>query len=424
MGVYVNQAGYLLKGEKRAVLTSPSGRFFLEDDEGKEVYRGEIREFGFDRSSGDRVGTADFSEFEVPGVYRVCAEGDAENGSAPEKSLCFPIGGNVYDRLLHDLMKAYYFLRCGCELKPEYAGEYVHAACHTGYASEWENPSVKVEVSGGWHDAGDYGRYITPGACALAHLLYAYKMFPKTMKELRLQIPESGSGTPDVLSECRVELEWFLKMQKSDGGVYHKASTARHAVFVMPEEDREPLYVLPVSSMATADLAAVCALASAIYRPYDGAFADKLAQAAEKSYQWLKENPEFLGFRNPPGCGTGEYGERDDLSNRFWAAAELYALTGEERYHRDLEKALEQPFPLAALGYGDVGGFGLLAYLLSGQKQKEELRERFLEAFVQEAAQRVRVSEACGYGVSMMEWEYFWGSNMGRHEARHDLCHR
>ncbi len=413
MGVYVNQAGYLLKGEKRAVLTSPSGRFFLEDEEGKEVYRGEVREFGFDRSSGDQVGTADFSEFETPGVYRVCAEGDAENGGVSEKSLCFPVGGNVYDKLLHDLMKAYYFLRCGCELKPEYAGEYVHAACHTGYASEWENPSVKVEVSGGWHDAGDYGRYITAGACALAHLLYAYKMFPKTMKELQLQIPESGSGVPDVLSECRVELEWFLKMQKSDGGVYHKATTARHAAFVMPEEDREPLYVLPVSSMATADLAAVCALASTIYRPYDGAFADRLAQAAEKSYQWLKENPEFLGFRNPPGCGTGEYGERDDLSNRFWAAAELYALTGEERYHRDLEKALEQSFPLTALGYGEVGGFGLLAYLLSGRKQKEELRERFLEAFVKEAAQRVRVSESCGYGVSMMEWEYFWGSNMG-----------
>ena len=53
MGVYVNQAGYLLKGEKRAVLTSPSGRFFLEDEEGKEVYRGEVREFGFDRSSGE-----------------------------------------------------------------------------------------------------------------------------------------------------------------------------------------------------------------------------------------------------------------------------------------------------------------------------------------------------------------------------------
>ena len=302
---------------------------------------------------------------------------------------------------------------CGMELTEEYAGPYVHKACHTGKAQLWEDPATELEATGGWHDAGDYGRYITAGACALAHLLYAYRMYPES-SEKSVNIPESGNGVPDVLNECRYELEWFLKMQRADGGVYHKLTTAHHAPFVMPEEDVAQLYVLPVSSMATADFAAVCALAAGIYCDFDKEFSGRLGKAAKKAYQWLKANPEFLGFRNPEGCGTGEYGEWSDFSNRFWAAAELYSLTGEKKYHEDLEGLFsEGKFPLMALGYAEVGGFGVLAYLLSKQGKSWDLMSRFFGEIVKNAAQRVRISEECGYGVSMLEWEYGWGSNMG-----------
>lgn len=409
MNIFVNQAGYLLQGEKRAAMPFECRDFWLEDAEGKICFRGQTKEFGFDRSSGDQVWEADFSEFCEEGTYRVCAEKEGEK----EISACFQIGDGAYDKLMYDLMKAYYFMRCGTKLEAKYAGKFVHNACHLGLAKEWVNHDKELEVCGGWHDAGDYGRYITAGACALSHLLYAYKMFPETFGALELNIPESGNGVPDVLNECRYELEWFLKLQREDGGVYHKATTARHAAFVMPEEDLEQLYALPVSSMATADFAAICAMAAEIYLPFDEVFAEKLEAAAKKSYNWLKANPEFLGFKNPEGCGTGEYGEGNDDSNRFWAAAELYSLTGEKKYHEDMVKALEKPFPKAALGYGEVGGFGLLSYLLTGQETDQELTERFLEIFVQETAQRVLVAESCGYGVSMMEFEYFWGSNMG-----------
>lgn len=409
MAIHVNQVGYFKKGEKRAVLTFQAEKYWLEDELGNAVWEGTVREYGPDISSGDHVYVADFSDFQKEGTYRVCA--DSAEGKVVSPG--FGIGDETCDKLMYDLMRAYYFLRCGCRLTEKHAGVYVHEACHLGMAQEWENHSCVREVSGGWHDAGDYGRYITAGACALAHLLYGYKMYPDVMEKLELNIPESGNGVPDVLNECRYELEWFLKMQREDGGVYHKATTAHHAAFVMPEDDREQLYCLPVSSMATADHAAICAMAAQIYRKYDGAFADRLIAAAEKSYGWLEAHPEYLGFKNPEGCGTGEYGERDDLSNRFWAAAEIYSLTGEQKYYQDVKKALNQPFPLAALGYGEVGGFGMLALLLSDKEVEQSLRERFLETFAREAAQRVAVSEVCGYGVSMMEFEYFWGSNMG-----------
>lgn len=414
MAIYVNQVGYYRKGEKRAVLTFPCESYRIVDPEGKVCYEGRTDFYGFDKSSGDQVTIADFTEFEAPGTYRVCASASSEEAFREmEESPCFVIQDRVYDKLMYDMMRAFYYLRCGCKLEGKQAGKFVHGACHVGIAQLWEDPSVTGEVCGGWHDAGDYGRYITAGACALSHLLYAYKLYPEVFQDLQLNIPESGNRVPDILNECRYELEWFLKLQREDGSVYHKATTARHAAFVMPEQDLGQMYLLPVSSMATADFAAICAMASCLYREFDTVFADRLLRAAEKSYDWLTEHPEFLGFKNPEGCGTGEYGERDDYSNRFWAAAELYAGTGQQKYHEDMKKALEKPFPLAALGYGEVGGFGMLAYLLCDREKEKDLEDKFLEEFAREGARRIRVSQECGYGVSMLPWEYCWGSNMG-----------
>ena len=161
---------------------------------------------------------------------------------------------------------------------------------------------------------------------------------------------------PDILSEVKYELEWLLKMQRR-GGVYHKATTALHAPFVMPEEDTAQMYVFDVSSMATADVAAVAALACGIYGEYNSSFSDRLFAAAKRSLDWMDSNPE--------GNNTGGYGQRDDYSNRYWAYAEMYALTGERQYRDKMIELMEKGFPLTALGYGEVGGFGSLAYLLS-----------------------------------------------------------
>ena len=418
MAIFVNQLGYQTQGEKRAIFPFECKQFWLVN-EGMEVcLEGETKHFGFDKASGDDVSVGDFSQFTKPGKYRVKAVrefgGQGEENVAVEYSPWFTIEDHVYEGLEHDLMKAYYYLRCGMDLTEEFAGEYTHEACHLGKAKIWGKPEEEpIEVTGGWHDAGDYGRYVTAGSCALAHLLYAYCMFPAAFDGKSFDIPESGNGVPDVLNECRYELEWFLKLQREDGGVYHKVTTAQHAAFVMPEEDLGQLYALPVSSMATADFSAVCALAARIYKAYDQDFAERLEKASKKSYWWLMSNPEFLGFRNPEGCGTGEYGEWSDDSNRFWAACELYALTGEKKYHEDLVTLLEKHFPLTALGYGEVGGFGVLSYLLSKQGKSADLLSKFFNAIVTDAAQRVRVSEECGYGVAMADWEYGWGSNMG-----------
>lgn len=401
-GIFVDQAGYTPDRRKIAVMPFDAEDFTVCDDKGDIVFEGKTVYFGYDEDSGDTVRTADFSELKTEGIYRVHAGG--------RTSALFRIGRDAYDKLLYDISKAYYYLRCGCALEAEYAGVYHHKPCHCSAASLYEDSSVTLDVSGGWHDAGDYGRYVTAGAVAAAHLLYAYKLFPNVFDGLKLDIPDGGM--PDILTEIRYELEWLLKMQREDGGVYHKVTTMHHAPFIMPEEDTAPLVVFPVSSMAVADFAAVTALASGIYKKFDNNFAATLCKAAKKSADWLEEHPEFIGFKNPEGCNTGGYYERDDNSNRYWAYAEMYALTGDTLYKDKMLAQMEKDFPLTEFGYGEVGGLGSLAYLLAERRSSDETADKLKKTFADQAEVLKRLSAKSGYGLALERSSYHWGSNM------------
>ena len=401
-GIFTNQAGYTEDGIKRAVMPFECDSFRVTDLSGNCRYEGKVRYFGPDEASGDTVYTADFTDFREPGEYRINAGG--------KSSALFRIGKDVYEKVFRDTAKAFYYLRCGCGLEEKYAGVYRHGNCHSSPALLWSDRSVSLDVSGGWHDAGDYGRYVTAGACAAAHLLYAFKMFPSAFEKLKLNLPEENMC--DILSEIKYELEWLLKMQRSDGGVYHKATTALHAPFVMPEDDKAQLYVFDVSSMATADLAAVSALACGIYREYDSDLSDRLFAAAKRSLEWLDNNPGFVGFRNPEGNNTGGYGEGDDDTNRYWAYAEMYALTGDMQYHDKMMALIGKGFPLTGFGYTELGGLGSLAYLLSSRKKDEKVEALLKKAFADKAAELKEISDKCGYGAAMAIRDYRWGSNM------------
>ncbi|MBQ7131742.1 MAG: glycoside hydrolase family 9 protein [Oscillospiraceae bacterium] len=404
--VFVNQTGYHKNRRKIAVIKSECTQFYVKDECGDIKYKSEVSHFGIDTDSQDDVYIADFSLLCCEGTFYI--ETDTK-----KRSVKFEISDSCCDKVFDDVCKAFYFLRCGTELKAEHAGKYSHPVCHCASAVEWSDRDIMLDVSGGWHDAGDYGRYVTAGACALAHILFAYRLFPEAFKSQKLNIPESNNSMPDMLCECRYELDWLLKMQKSDGGVYHKATTSHHAPFIMPQDDLGQMYVFDVSSMATADFAAICALASRIYAEYDKKYSQKLLRASVKSYQWLEQNPDFIGFENPKGCNTGCYGERDDFDNRFWAASELFCTTGDEKYHTDMKNSLQQhSFPVFALGYGCTSGLGAFSYIFDAKNPDIDILQSFRKEFVVAAERFAALADKCGYGAAMETRDWCWGSNM------------
>src|SRR5271167_735315 len=155
------------------------------------------------------------------------------------KSAPFEIGTEVYRHALWLTMRGYYGQRCGCSV--DLGGGYSHPACHQ--AAEFHKTSGKTgpyKNHGGWHDAGDYGRYVVNSGISTGTLLWAWEIYGPRLKHIQLHIPETGNGTPDILNEARWNLEWMLKMQDEDGGVWHKQTSEHFPGFVAPQDDTLP----------------------------------------------------------------------------------------------------------------------------------------------------------------------------------------
>ncbi len=311
---------------------------------------------------------------------------------------------SAYDNteILGAAMRFFYLQRCGCELDAERAGKYAHPACHTSFARVL-GTNERIDVHGGWHDAGDYGRYIVPAAKAVADLLLARRAAPAVFLE---------NQNTELLDEVRYELEWMLRMQREDGGVYAKVSCAGFCGFVMPEKETAELVVCPVSTPATADFAACMAMAYTDYMRRDPGFAESCLLAADRAWSFL-EKQGFIGFLNPSGVVTGEYGDGEnptDEDERFFAAAALFEATGRGKYHAYV-KEHAQNMGSCALGWGDMSGYGGAVYLsLSHELTDKATRAMLGDALCKKADVLVERAKTDPWGVSLDE--YTWGSNM------------
>ena len=400
--IYLNQAGYAPNSTKRATITG-NNHYNLFSADGKKILSGECT-LEFDENSGENAAVIDFSEVTEEGRYFFA---DEDNFRSPE----FVISKNHYDQALRDSMKMFYFQRCGMELEEKYAGVYKRKACHCGGGYILGDKSQRRKMLGGWHDAGDYGRYVTAGAVALAHLLYGYEMFPDALT-LDLNIPESGGSLPDILAECKYELDWILDMQDDDGGVHHKCTSASFCGFIMPDEDDLDMVITPVSSLATADFVAIMALASRIYHKFDEPYSNTLAAAARKSWTWLIKNPSFI-FENPKEVTTGTYEDLCDADERFWAAAEMYRLDKNEDAMKVILGTMELHLSMHCLGWADVAGLGTLSIINSGADFfGKDLYNRLVLKWLDEADRLKLISQNNAFGITLRPIEFTWGSNM------------
>lgn len=406
--IHIDQLGYAPTATKFFVASGHTGSFAVVDTVSHTtVYTGMTGHLTRDEASGDTVCRGDFSSLTCSGTYQIRLQ-------SGEVSAPFEISPTVHNALSDALLKAFYYQRCGCELTPQYAGVWAHRACHLAHGTVYDEPDTKLPSDGGWHDAGDYGKYTVAAAKAIADLLLAYEQFPAAFLHA-INIPESGNETPDILSEVRYELEWLHKMQRADGSVFHKLTTRNFPPLdTMPEDDLGELVFAPISYTASATFCAVMAMAARHYHEIDKTFARECLRRARLSYAWLEQHQDHPGFVNPPGITTGEYGDPHTLDEAYWASAELYRTTHESVYHEAFARlAQKSEVDPCALGWADVGGYGTLAYLLAGKQDADTpLYDRLLRAFEARAQILAQCCEKDGYGVSLLPEQYVWGSMM------------
>lgn len=404
--INLNQVGFLTKARKTCVVRSEGidNTFAIIDSQGKEVYTGTLTGPVKSEGAKEKVMQGDFSDFVTPGTYTI----KVSNG---DDSYPFTIGDDVYDDLLKDTLLMLTRQRCGMEVTEDIAGVAAHPVCHNTKAVIY-GTSNKKEVNGGWHDAGDYGRYVVAGVTTVADLLLTYEDYPEIWSTDELGIPESGNGVPDILDEAKYELDWLLKMQdEATGGVYHKVTCREFPGFVMPQEETDELVLSAISNTATGDFAAIMAKASVVYKDIDPEFSAKALDGAIKAYAYLEEHKSAQSFKNPADILTGEYPDGQFKDEMYWASVELYKVTGDEKYKAYFEDSL-QNYVLTGFGWSSMGSYGNVAYLSLDEKdQNPELIKKLKEEVTASADEYLNNSKTDGYMVDL-GMNYCWGSNL------------
>ncbi|MGO4881571.1 MAG: glycoside hydrolase family 9 protein [Bryobacteraceae bacterium] len=415
--IKVDQVGYLPHSPKLAMVSSATlaKEFSVRRAANDSVaFHGRLAEPVTDKDSGDLIQIVDFTRLERPGKYYLEVPGVG-------RSWEFSIGPDVFARAFYLSMRSYYGQRCGAavDLGDQFPG-YKHAACHLEGAYHASSGKTGPHVSAkGWHDAGDYGRYVVNSGITTGTLLWAWEMFGDRVKDVKLNIPESGNGTPDILNEIRWNLDWMLSMQDDDGGVWQKQASERFCDFIPPEKDTFTSYVIGTgkapykSSCATGDFAAVMAIAARVYKPFDAAYAQKCERAARQAFAWQEKHPDVI-FRNPPGVSTGEYGDDDCADEHLWAAAELWRTTGGEPYEKyflDHYSAFRKTVnPNGPPDWGHVAPLALWTYALGHGKNADAIAAITKDAV--SAAQQIAERTAHDpYRISLTSADYIWGSN-------------
>jgi hypothetical protein len=293
----------------------------------------------------------DFSAFNKTGRFKLRLAGTAF------ESLPFNIGPGAYNEH-HELLLAYMRQqRCGYN-------PFLDQVCHQKDGRTMYGPmpdSTYIDASGGWHDAGDYLRYLLTSSNATARLLFSYRENRGKFRDDFDALGQTGSnGIPDILDEARWGLDWMLKMHPAPDQLFHQVADDRdHTGWDLPHEDTSDYGWGPGSyrvvyyatgkpqglgqyqntSTGIANLAgryaAAMAMAAQIWNDDfgDKNFAACCLKAAKEAYAMGKKQP---GAQEGTPCRQPyRYYESTWADDMEWGAAELFRATGEKNYLDD-----------------------------------------------------------------------------------------
>lgn len=258
----------------------------------------------------------------------------------------FAVAANVWDGYKDEMTAFYRIQRASVATSSVYPPGYssvapsakvFHGAGHLDDAASADR-TAHHDLTGGWYDAGDYGKYggnqWVAGEIALAYL--------RNAQAASVRFDNDANGVPDLIDEARFGAEYLLKMAAVEGGAMY--DVRGNGTFAPPETqtdnvpgtaDDRTIAGLGVGGSAKA-AGALAATARAIQNAISSgaidaakaaefqAFAASCHQAAETFHDYAAANPD---------APIGSYSTRGGLPNSLlFAEVELFLLTGESAY--------------------------------------------------------------------------------------------
>jgi len=376
--IRVNQVGFLPDDNKQAIVGSDEniqGQLYLL----KNVQTNSIVKSGHLGVSVSGIGPdtpfrynylIDFSFLNENGVYIIELEDQT-------KSPPFVISPTAFQGIIDNLLYFLRVARCG-DNQPE-----LHQACHL-----YDATNVPYDLTGGWHDAGDFLKFTKQEAYTTYLLLLSYELNKETGN--RSFSDKNKNGLVDILDEAKIGLDYLVKLfpdpdhfvvQVGDMEADHSQGYRLPENDKLAEKNRPAFFDFdrnPLSKIAYA-----LALGNKIFKDIPG-----YQQKAQKYLIVAKQ-----AYEKAKSVGSNH------LDKLCLAATELYLTTGEQKYWQEATKFNNQ------ISWSDWGHYSdntnlanarLAPYLESAKNKLRQAVEKFLVSSRQ---------NLYGYDVP-----YSWGS--------------
>lgn len=462
--IKVNQVGYTCNGNKNAKVScfkkfgSLNGKMFeIVNQETEEVVFSDVLSDATTdtKISGEDIYEINFNSVTQQGTYYIripdanlnvsaLTPRDKENNLKTDTliSVTFKIGDDIYNEMLSDMSKYYYYQRQGLDLQEKYAQQFARENLHPNDISvkRWSdrnNLSAETfDVSQGWYDAGDYGKYVSPAATSVENLLLAYELFPQEFEKINPNIPETDktsdlySNAPAILSEIKWELDMLLKLEHSnkDGSFYVAANYKDGTMYIEDTLYSTSDYNSSAketdlrSHLATVDMSAMLAHAYIVYKdiPEYSDFAEQCLETSIRAWNWANNPVNEKHMSIGAGNRTYTFTQEDLDRSMYWAAGTLFraskfANKDCSEYENYLISNCENEnintcFTGNSLGYSHKGRsfLGFFHYLYQNDNPSNQIKAVFSKF----EPWRNRILNYDSFGTDYPEWGYWWGSNM------------
>jgi endoglucanase len=438
-----NQHAFAPRGMKTFAVTAAAAgtRWRVRDRGGRVVATGRLPALtaDADADAGEDVALVRIKAALPPGTYRL------EVGTLAARP--FTVIERPNRALFRDAMSFFYQQRAGAPIlarwvqRPDLARAAGHApevvGCFAGQDERgvrWPGCAGRTDVTGGWYDAGDRGKYVVNAGISVWTLLTTFERAARhgaqaIVADGALALPDAGNGVPDLLDEARYEIEWMLRMQlpagtsaavvengavrRIDGGglVFQKvADTAWAPVPIRPADDHRERALYPPTTAATLNLAAVAAQCARVWRTIDPAFAARCLAASTRAFAAASAHPALLADNR--FTGSGGYGDTKLDDEFFWAAAELATTTGDPAYVEAVRRSrFAQEGATAAPGWADVAMAGTITLATVPGAVPRAVADAQRRAIVVVADRYLLDDRRQGYGFPGGLGRTGWGSN-------------
>jgi endoglucanase len=227
-----------------------------------------------------------------------------------------------YGSALDAAVKFYDAQRCGPDAGTGNLFSW-RGACHTG------DKDGSVDLTGGYHDAGDFPKFGLPQCWSAATLEWAMYEYPSVF----------SSRKDAYFRMLKWFTDYFLKCHSSTGTFYYHVGdgNADHGYWGSPEAQpasipRTPLKAPPGSDVC-GEAAAALALMYLNYKSIDAAYAQKCLDAAKDIYAIaLASSGSKTTARCSDNGGGNFYKSSSHYDDMAWGAIWLYTATGTASY--------------------------------------------------------------------------------------------